>query len=287
MRIYGHLGGLRRQVKRRTMLTPLDPLVSSLAHALDYFGPRLSPPPAIETRVQVGNEWQLILPAGLPSARRLMAGDYEPEVSSLICTLLEPGMTFVDAGANVGYYTLLAASLVGDAGHVYAFEPDSDAHAYLESNLKLNAITQVTAFRKALADAPGTMSFNPSAFEGGFVSSSPKSEATMQVETESLDHFMGDRGWPRIDLIKLDVEGAESSVLAGMAELSVRNPLLQLIIEFNLTTIRRAGGTPDQLGTALRRLGFQSALIIEQGRQFTLSEGLPKSGLVYNLLITK
>jgi FkbM family methyltransferase len=268
------------------MLTRFDPLVSSLARGIDYLSPRLSPPLAFETSVTVGPQLRLMMPAGLPSARRLLAGDYEPEVSALMRSLLRSGMTFVDAGANVGYYTLLAADLVGETGHVYAFEPDQDSYAYLVMNVSSNRITQATVHRKALAETPGTRAFTPSAWEGGYVSTRPTSSQSVRVETESLDHFFRGEGWPPVHLIKLDVEGAEASVLAGMGEVIERNPL-QLVMEFNLATIRRAGGTPDQLCRTLRGLGFQNALIVEQGRQVSLNDGLPSSGLVYNLLLTK
>src|SRR5437879_1311671 len=152
------------------MLTPFDPLIATFARGLDYLSPRFLPPPTTVTSVQVGNGWRLTLPARMPSARRLLAGAYEPEVSALISGTLRLGMTFIDAGANVGYYTLLAANLVGTHGRVYAFEPDEDAFRYLETNVRSNGIHQVVTLRKALADEPGSRTFTRSALEGGFIS---------------------------------------------------------------------------------------------------------------------
>jgi len=287
--IYGQLSQLRLAVKRRTLMTPLDPIATALGTGLDYLARRFIPAPRHETEVVVEGGYRLVLPPGLPSARRLLTGTYEPEVTATVRALLAPGMRFVDVGANVGYYSLIGAQAVGAAGHVYAFEPERQVFKYLELNARRNAIPQLTLICKALADTTGSMPFISSALEGGFLSFSSASLAmTGSVDTVRLDQFFSDAGWPAIDLIKLDVEGAEGSVLAGMSELSTRNPKLQVIMEFNVVAMHRARSSPAHISSLLRQLGFRRALIIEQGRKdISLFEPLPHSGLIYNLLVTK
>ena len=277
---------LRRSVKEALMFSPLDAAVTLAARGLDYAEPIFSPAPATETVALLDGRYRLTLPPQLPSANRLIAGSFEPEVSGIVKQLLAPGMTFIDAGANIGYYTIMAAGLVGNAGHVYAFEPDAVAFRYLRFNVERNTQGQVTPVHQALSNGPGTSCFNPSALEGGFISTLPRAGSTT-IETESLDRFIEARDWPRVDVVKLDVEGAEASVLQGMTLVSRRNPQMTLILEFNQRAMRRAGTNPDDLAAIIRSLGFKSALIVEQRRSFGLESGLPASGLVYNLLITK
>src|ERR1017187_7387482 len=69
---------------------------------------------------------------------------YEPETKILLSNIIRPGMTFLDVGAHVGHYTLLAARLVGPTGHVYAFEPEPENYAILTKNIALNGYTNVT-----------------------------------------------------------------------------------------------------------------------------------------------
>lgn len=289
MSVYGQVGKLRQQLKQRTMMTWLDPVVSGLAQTIDYLSPRLAPPPTEVTEAPMQDGHKLVLPAGLPSARRLLEGVYEPEVTTVIRSLLDRGMTFVDAGASVGYYTLLGAGLVGEAGQVFAFEPDAQAYTYLKSNVANNHARNVVATNAALSDRRGFLTFTPSALEGGFLSFGPtRSSSSRQVETVTLDGFFAQLGWPPVHMIKMDVEGAEAAVLAGMTELSARNDNLSLVMEFNSIAMQRAGTTRQAMSDALTRLGFGNAYIIElDTRPIPLTKPLPRSGLVYNLLATK
>jgi len=223
----------------------------------------------------------------------LLTGLYEPEVTALMRRLLRPGMTLVDVGANVGYYTLVGAGLVEARGRVFAFEPDVEAYKYLVSNIRRNALTNTVAANKALAETPGTMRFRPSALEGGFlvhpnVSNGEPSQdpSSVLVDTDSLDSFISKQGWPAVDVVKLDAEGSESLVLGGMKRVVAKNSNLRLIMEVNFRALQRAGTTPRQLSDQLREMGFRVAYIIEQGmKPIELVTPMPSSGLIYNLLI--
>ena len=294
---YARLSWLRTEIKKRTMMTALDPVATRFARALSMVGSKVVPSPTHETEVRLDDDSTLVLPAGLPSARRLAAAVYEPEVTNLVRSLLRPSMTLVDVGANVGYYTVLGATLVKPTGHVFAFEPDLDAFRYLQLNIDRNVAAKAvaSAVNKALADVDGTMRFIPSALEGGFLAKSGHYAAhstevsrSLSVETTSLDSFVAERGWPSIDLVKIDAEGSEALVLTGTSRVAARNPNLKVIIEVNFRALKRAGTTSRDLTELLTKLGFRTACVIEQGlRPINLNDELPRSGLIYNLLVSR
>lgn len=101
----------------------------------------------------------IVVPPAYANARTLAAGLYEPSVARLFENILGEGMTMVDLGANIGYYTLLASRLVGRSGRVYAFEPDPENHQYLLRNIVANGCRNVTVVEKAVYNITGTMTF--------------------------------------------------------------------------------------------------------------------------------
>ncbi len=277
-------------------MTPLDPLASRIADGLARIGPRLAPPPNAETTLHLDGGAQLRLPPNLPSARRLHAGQYEPEVTRTVRSVIHQGMTFVDVGANIGYYSLVALALVGPAGRVFAFEPAPDAFRYLALNIQHSGAKNAVAINKAVADATGTRRFVSSALEGGFLARQewdttlgPQGhEGWIDIQATSLDDYLWDQQWPAVDLVKIDAEGSEARVLRGMAETSRRNPALAVIMEVNLQAMRRSGDTPGGVADILSDLGFRAGYVIEHSlRPIRLDRQLPESGLIYNLLLTR
>jgi FkbM family methyltransferase len=142
----------------------------------------------------------------------------EPDLRELQ-QLLKPGDVFIDVGANVGLFTLKGARLVGPTGCVIALEPSSVAHAELLDNLALNAFAQVTALKVAASNVEGFCRLNhvdlggdPQAFSLVNAANAVGGET---VETMRLDTLAAQQGLARIDLIKIDVEGAEPMVVEG------------------------------------------------------------------------
>jgi FkbM family methyltransferase len=141
---------------------------------------------------------------------RIWLGFYEPETSDLLRTLVFPGATVYDIGANVGVHTLLAARLAGEAGRVIAFEPLPRNLAYLREHTRLNRLANVEVVAAAVTDDVGKQSFD----EGGSPSMGRLGSGALTVDVVSLDSFGGDP-----DVIKIDVEGAEVEVLRGAQDL--------------------------------------------------------------------
>jgi len=192
-------------------------------------------------------------------------GTYEPETTKLLLSLLQPGMHFVDVGAHIGYYTLLAARAVGSVGKVWAFEPTPPTFLLLRQNiLENNAQEVVEAVQKAVTDKVGCSMFflHPMLSRSSIVEPRDmKAHCAARVETTSLDAFFKERGWPRVDIVKMDVEGAETMVIQGMRELVHRNPRLRLIVEFSPANMRAAGVTAEDFLSSLHSLGFSGFVI--------------------------
>ncbi|MGB2633257.1 MAG: FkbM family methyltransferase, partial [Candidatus Acidiferrum sp.] len=148
----------------------------------------------------------------------------EPAVQAAVQKHLSTGMTFYDLGANIGFFSLMAARLVGPGGCVISFEADPEIAARLRENLVYNKFTHASAEEKAVWCEPTTVSFarvdrNSSPDRGlGHVSTGDSADAdTISVEAVSLDEFV--LLHPAPDFLKCDVEGAEVAVFQGAERL--------------------------------------------------------------------
>ena len=152
--------------------------------------------------------------------RLLLDGSFEQAVSGVMFALVRQGMVVMDIGANIGIHTLHLASLVGDRGWVYAFEPNPVVREELEANIKLNQLNNVKVFDWALSDHDGEALFHfpEEGMEavGGFLNTSrAKLAKEAQVKTRTLNTVLKESGIQNVGFIKLDVEGAELPVLKG------------------------------------------------------------------------
>lgn len=140
--------------------------------------------------------------------------------------MVAPGTVFFDVGAHVGFYTLLASSLVQQSGKVIAFEPFPRNIQYLEKHLTMNGVQNVALFKAAVSDHAGK-----AAFQEGPTSSMGQinEKGELVVEMVALDDLFLKGLVPLPDYIKIDVEGAELSVLAGARHiLTVGRPTIFL-----------------------------------------------------------
>jgi FkbM family methyltransferase len=202
-------------------------------------------------------------------------GTYEPRLTELLKRLIEPGMVVVDGGANVGCFTLLAARLVSEAGRVYAFEPEPKNFGLLRRSLDLNGYANVTATRSALSNRAGTEELfldasnlgNPS-FQAANV---PDRAGAVEVRTVPLDAFLAEAGEPKVDLIKLDTQGAEGLVLEG-AERTLAGEGLRVVMEFWPLGLRNMGTDPVELLDGLRGRGFEATRLDDRTGRLTPAE---------------
>ncbi len=143
-------------------------------------------------------------------------GSYEYEKQRLFEETLTEGSIVFDIGSHVGFYTLLASVLVGTQGRVFAFEPLPRNLLFLNQHLQLNQIDNVTVIASAVSDTCGVTSFatHSNSFLGQI-----SSQGELQVETLALDELVNSGQIPLPTHIKIDVEGAEMSVLRGAKSL--------------------------------------------------------------------
>ena len=176
------------------------------------------------------------LDAGEFIQRSMAEGVYEPIQTGWVRKHLRPGAVFVDIGASFGYFTSLAWSLVGASGRVFAFEPSPHAFAALTRNMGGPRFGNITLVNSAVGRETGELTIyiprenalhSPSAFRSHDDSSS------VHVPLTTLDAYSPFTGVKCIDLLKMDVEGSEPDVLAGMSGLIAQGRIRRIMCEFN------------------------------------------------------
>jgi FkbM family methyltransferase len=159
---------------------------------------------------------------------------YEVLSTRLVLKSLRPGGMFIDIGANVGYYSLLAKSRVGRRGRVMAFEPNPEIAARLRKNMDLSSVGEIEIHEAALSDVPGTAAFvcprNGSHGWGSLVAQPGWDGQIIAVETAVLDEIVPEN--VIVDAIKLDIEGAEYLALRGARE-TIRRCRPYILMEIN------------------------------------------------------
>lgn len=191
----------------------------------------------------------------------------EPELRELD-RLLAPGDVFVDVGANIGLYTLKGARLVGPTGRVLALEPGAEAYDHLVANLALNDFPWATPLKAAASDASGEavlhhvpLGRDPQAFS---LIANERALDGEVVETVTLDGLIARFGLTRVDLVKIDVEGAEPMVLAGARTLLSR---LRPAVIFECNAHINAGGETGEAASEawamLAATGYRFFRLIE------------------------
>lgn len=143
-------------------------------------------------------------------------GISEKEKRGLVQKLVQPGQVFYDLGANVGYYSLIASTLVGEKGRVLAFEPSPRNLNFLHQHLTLNHIRNVEIFPLAVSDKKGVAKFDD---EADPVARRLDAQGKISVETVCLDDFIRENHAPLPHAMKIDVEGAELAVLHGARQI--------------------------------------------------------------------
>lgn len=183
------------------------------------------------------------------------AGLLGADEAQLLRKLVEKGMQVVDIGANIGLYTLLLAQLAGNAGHVFAFEPQPNLFSMLRHNCASNGALNVTPFQCAASDASGRAMFHRSTFNSGDnrLGESTSDVESIEVEVARLDDVLPVR---TVQFIKLDVQGHELDALRGMQKVIASSPDVRVFFEFWPAGLRAANAPPESLLNFFRERGF-------------------------------
>jgi FkbM family methyltransferase len=203
---------------------------------------------------------KMLLPGdwrGLGKFLYVFRENYEPELAELE-KFLSPGKIFVDVGANVGIYTLVASKLVGAAGRVLAFEPTPQTFAGLRRNIALNRLGNVLTFPVALSEETGTAwLYYGSDPVRNSLGRDPCTEGECErVALESLDQVLQQAGVEHVDVLKIDAEGAEELVLRG-AEKLLTSSWPVVIYEVNPQASSYLGLSKDGATKLLERRGYE------------------------------
>ena len=203
--------------------------------------------------------WMVLYPDSAMDLSYLHAGEGSPhhEITRLIDEV-PAGGTVVDVGANAGYISLLAARRVGQRGKVWAFEPSPREYERLREAIRLNGYTQITAVPAALSDREGQMQLNVAEAHTGVnklaTDQQPRSAQQATVAVKVLDKELRDSG--PIDLVKIDVEGAEMRVLAGMTRLLDQQLVRRLVLEVTPDFLAQFGDTRAAMYKLLADAGY-------------------------------
>jgi FkbM family methyltransferase len=149
-------------------------------------------------------------------------GRYEPQETQIAARIVRRGMTVIDVGANWGYFTLLSAYLAGPSGRLLALEPHPALVAMLRENVRLNRLDHIECHDVAAGRARGLaplIGFDEGGGNWGLSQvAGDRSPAGLTCLVQRVDDLIVERGLERVDLIKIDVEGSEADVIAGMAD---------------------------------------------------------------------
>lgn len=205
--------------------------------------------------------------------RYVREANYEPEVTAVFRRLLRPGMAVIDIGANIGYFSMLAATLVGPSGHVLAVEPNPRNARLLEASRRVNGFDNVVVCQTAAGRETGLLVLNTSHSNGTTSGLPPEVNDLLGATTVpcvTIDALVGDTR--RIDFVKIDVEGAEYNALLG-AEAMIRRCRPIIVSEFSPDLMPGISGVsgPDYLSWLIAH-GYALSVIEPDG---TLAPGGP------------
>jgi FkbM family methyltransferase len=202
-------------------------------------------------------------------------GRYEPQETLILSHLLHDGDVFVDAGANWGYFTLAAASLVRPNGRVIAFEPEPRMAKMLAANIIRNGLTAVIVRPLALGGGEGSVHFASFDADGGNWGVSrgvfPGELSDFECATRALDDVLDDDRVERVQLLKIDVEGGEVEVLAGMRRGLATGRYRYVLLECHPELLAARGVDVRVCIDALTAAGYRPWLIDHSPRMHELT----------------
>jgi FkbM family methyltransferase len=215
--------------------------------------------PDLDRTVSVDTEWgPLFIDAADEVIRPAIAqhGVWEPGETALLLGWLAPGLTFVDIGAHVGYYTVLAARRVSPGGLVFAFEPSPRNYELLLANVWRNELTNVVCFPWAVSDHTGFVDlFLDERNTGDNRLFQDDRGPGVRVRAVALDALPSIR--PPIDVVKIDVQGAEEAAIEGMKHLLSRSPNARVTLEYWPFGLRALGRDERRTLDFYRSLGYR------------------------------
>lgn len=225
----------------------------------------------VPTRLSTGGATVALNPRDPVISGALTLRVYEKPETRFFCAACKPGMTVLDVGANVGYYTALAMVRIGN-GRVIALEPDKEAFEYLQATVAANAGAEAICIRKAASSERGAGTLYSSASNRGdnrlYANEFPGT--VDEVEICTVDDLLAELDVAAADLVKIDVQGYEGRVLRGMSRLIRGARDITILMEFWPDGLRQAGDDPERLLAELESAGLELFEIGSKGEAVAL-----------------
>ncbi|MDQ3193231.1 MAG: FkbM family methyltransferase [Bacteroidota bacterium] len=204
----------------------------------------------------------------------IFRGNFEKDEQQFLNSFLKPGATFLDIGANIGFFSLLASKKVQNHGKVFSFEPVPSTFKKLKENIEINKCKNITVFNNALSDNKETLAMQVSidgfdAWNSFGKPSGGNKFSEIQFQTDTIDNLISTKLFSdKIDLIKIDVEGWELFVLKGAEKILLSDYGTVFMIEFNDENFKGAGYIGNDIFDFLESYGF-SLYEFKPGKKLT------------------
>lgn len=211
----------------------------------------------------------------------LFAHTWEPAETAIFKRYIKEGMTVIDAGAYIGYFSILSSRLVGNTGAVYSFEPSPDNAAVLRKNVELNSCINIRVIQQAVSNCIGQATFYPnpqnssgSTMFNNYSTVRKAEDPKIVVPTTTLDKIVGDS---KVDFVKMDIEGGETAALKGMQGIIKNNPELKMIVELFPIGLKRVGSSLEEFVDSLQQHFFLYIIEKDGSTSFTDLAGIRRA----------
>jgi FkbM family methyltransferase len=223
--------------------------------------------PAYQGNVQLPDGTYLALDSRHAAERWLMyAGDYQPALTAVLKQRTRPGYFCLDIGANLGFYTIKFGRWVLPGGRVAAFEANPVLAGRIAHNADLNRFSHVSVIDRAVHNQPGPLTFYVASSPGkSSIDSRRVSDPAQQITVQAItvDEFMAESGWQRLDVIKLDIEGNDCNALLG-AQRALKRFQPFIVFEYWYNT---PPATAEAAFSLLTNLGYKLHVLVPDGQQ--------------------
>jgi FkbM family methyltransferase len=242
---------------------------------------------AVDAETDVGPLWldrdsEQVTPELLEQRR------YQPALGALLRRALRPGMTFVDAGANVGYFSVLASRLVGPEGRVVCIEPDARNVQILRANLSRNGCANAVVMTLAAWSESTDLNLMTTDAGGALSRVGPGESDGETIAAERLSDLIEGR----VDYLKVDCESTDHMVVSGAEALVRANPSMLITVEFHTNYTGHTGVAPDEVLETYRGLGLSPFRIRGNGSlkpasfESILSSGPPDRITIFDFALS-
>lgn len=198
---------------------------------------------------------------------------YEKDTTDYFKKTIKPGMTILDVGAHIGYFTRIFSKLAGTKGAVFSFEPDPYNFSLLQENTK--RLGNVNIVNAAVSDTSGMIDFYEIEGSTGCHTTIPTTAPAKKllVPALTIDGFVKEKNLS-VDIIKMDIEGGEPRALLGMRELLSKERPLRIVMELQPDALIAGGTTAGEVVSSLERYGFKAYAILHGGKREELAPDL-------------